>query len=87
VPPEWVGVDRDRDERLDRLPDGVIYFRVECTHDGGSPPLGRWAWVHPASNPGQDDDRWMVDFYWTYLVRTLFPYPRDLFELALFTYR
>jgi hypothetical protein len=27
----------------------------------------------------------MVYFYGTYLVRTLFPYPRGLFELALFT--
>jgi hypothetical protein len=40
---------------------------------------------HPTSNSGQDDDRWMVYFYGTYLVRTLFPYPRGLFDLALFT--
>jgi hypothetical protein len=47
--PERVRADRDRDERLDRLSDDVIYFPVECTHDGGRPPLGRWAWVHATS--------------------------------------
>ena len=69
VTSKWVGLDMPGKQRFDRSPDGIYYFSFERAHDVGDLHLVVGFGLHPTSQPGQHDDRWMV---------SVSAYPRDL---------
>jgi hypothetical protein len=55
--PVWGG-----QQGLNRCPNGIYYFGLECAHDDGVLHRVVDGWSHSGSNPSQPDARWMVTY-------------------------
>jgi len=60
VTSQRMGVGPFGEQRFDGCPDCISHFGVKRAHDGGDPHLVVGRWVHPTSQSGQPDARWMV---------------------------
>jgi hypothetical protein len=58
--PQRMVIDCGRQQRLERRPENLHHFGFQRAHDDGCLHSVVVGWVHPQSNAGQPDDRWMA---------------------------